>query len=670
MGKLLLLVALVMILLIGCSSAIAGKAFSDLSNVQKQFYWKCLDSDGCLTLLKNKQYSPYKACSLNCIEKSGNYTIEQGWCNDSDNGANYLIKGIITTNLNPTGKEDYCYTFPTGKEYLMEGGCKNNAYMYYQKNCAELGAKFKCGSGACFIPNQAPTLNPIGDKEVKEGEELSFEVTATDENGDELTYSVEGLPEGATFENKVFTWTPTYEQAGTYEVTSKVSDGELSNEEVITITVTDVLLNNAPILKPIGNKNVKEGGTLSFTINANDQEGDVLTYSATDLPVGAIFDQDIRTFFWNPDYEQAGTYSVTFIVSDGNSEDNETITIDVTNEEVPNCVVPVDGMIITENTIFCEGNYYLPNGVKIVNNGITLDCSNANVSGNNNNNGQSPSGITINSTSSITIKNCEIDNYFRGIHILNSSNIFIHDNTLLPKLGNTALDIIDGSNSFAKNNQVLGTTYIVWESYNNKLFQNTFMPGGGINSVLYFMSTSHNNYIKGNTFSNGEDGVNFQHGTYENVVEDNEFKDNWRTGIVIINSKNNIIRYNKLDSSNVLPFNDPSLQPIGIQLHDNSATGNLIYGNDISGMKTCIVSKETYNNTIYNNNFFNCDTPVYDQLSTTWNTQKKGGNYWDVFNEPSEGCSDLDTDGICDSPFVIDIDSQDNLPYTQMNGWK
>jgi hypothetical protein len=330
MSKLLLLVALVAVLLIGCSSAIAGKSFNQLLPEQKQFYWKCLDTDGCLTFLKEKQYTLYRTCALNCMDKSSSYIVaEQGWCKDSDNGADYLVKGVVTTNLNPAGKGDYCYTFPDGKEYLMEGSCQNNQYMYYQKNCKEFGVNFKCNFGVCFLPNQAPILNQIGDKEIKEGEPLSFEITATDENNDILTYSTVNLPIGATFEGNKFTWTPNYEQAGSYKVTFKVSDGEFSDEEMITITVIDVLLNNAPVLNPIGDKEVKEGEKISFEVSATDKDGDKLTFSVEGLPEGATFDNAV--FTWTPNYGSNGQYNIVFKTSDGKQLDTEIITIVVTN---------------------------------------------------------------------------------------------------------------------------------------------------------------------------------------------------------------------------------------------------------------------------------------------------------------------------------------------------
>ncbi|MCX8159284.1 MAG: Ig domain-containing protein, partial [Candidatus Pacearchaeota archaeon] len=118
-------------------------------------------------------------------------------------------------------------------------------------------------------------------------------------------------------------------QSGTYQVTFRVSDGSLSDEETISINVKDVVINNAPILDFIGDKNVSEGAVLEFMISATDIDGDVLTYSASGLPAGASFDANTRTFRWTPNYTQSGTYQVTFRVSDGSLSDEETISINV-----------------------------------------------------------------------------------------------------------------------------------------------------------------------------------------------------------------------------------------------------------------------------------------------------------------------------------------------------
>ena len=86
---------------------------------------------------------------------------------------------------------------------------------------------------------------------MNEGSTLSFVVTATDPDGDALTYSAGGLPAGASFDpaTQQFTWTPGYDQAGTYTVTFTAKDGtksySLSETKTVTITVGNVLQTSA-----------------------------------------------------------------------------------------------------------------------------------------------------------------------------------------------------------------------------------------------------------------------------------------------------------------------------------------------------------------------------------------------------------------------------------------
>jgi len=74
---------------------------------------------------------------------------------------------------------------------------------------------------------------------VVEGQTLEFTITATDPDGDPLTFSAYNLPDGASFNavTGTFSWTPRYDQAGVYVVRFEVSDGELSDFEDVTITV-------------------------------------------------------------------------------------------------------------------------------------------------------------------------------------------------------------------------------------------------------------------------------------------------------------------------------------------------------------------------------------------------------------------------------------------------
>ena len=96
--------------------------------------------------------------------------------------------------------------------------------------------------------------------------------------------------------------------------------------------------NQQPELLFIGSKTVNEGELMQFTVTATDADEDTLTYSAGILPIGANFDPDSREFRWKPNYDQAGGYEVTFIVTDDGEpplSDTETIIIEVINKRQP-----------------------------------------------------------------------------------------------------------------------------------------------------------------------------------------------------------------------------------------------------------------------------------------------------------------------------------------------
>ncbi len=179
----------------------------------------------------------------------------------------------------------------------------------------------------CTPKNHAPVIKDVPDKTVCEGEHLRFNVMATDADGDALTYSASNLPTGATFTGQTFDWTPKDGQDGIYYVTFRVSDGSLSDSTTAKITVKNCIVNHAPVLTPIGDKEICKGKTLSFMVSATDQDGDSLTYSAFGLPSGATFTN--KRFTWTPQY--TGTYYVTFSVSDGELSDSETVKITVKN---------------------------------------------------------------------------------------------------------------------------------------------------------------------------------------------------------------------------------------------------------------------------------------------------------------------------------------------------
>lgn len=196
--------------------------------------------------------------------------------------------------------------------------------------------------------NYPPVLETIGNRSVAANERLSFTVSADDPEGDTLTFSASGLPGGATFSGQTFTWTPTAAQAGTHTVTFVASDGQTQDSETITITVAAAGANAPPVLAAIGAKSTRENERLAFSVTATDADGDAIAYSANNLPTGASFSG--QSFSWTPGYDQAGSHQVTFVASDGQAQDSETVAISVANVNRPPVLSAIGDRSVDENS--------------------------------------------------------------------------------------------------------------------------------------------------------------------------------------------------------------------------------------------------------------------------------------------------------------------------------
>ncbi len=209
--------------------------------------------------------------------------------------------------------------------------------------------------GPIVIVNHAPELSAIGNKSVSEGQLLTFQVSATDADGDGIIYSASYLPEGASLDENTgaFSWTPSFSQAGTYPniVVTATDDSseEATDTELITISVVNV--NRAPVLGAIGPRTVDEGNVLQIILSASDADGDPLSYEAINLPPGSTFSTSTRTLSWTPSFSQSGIYSsIVFSVSDNGTpslSDSEAIAITVT-DVAPLVLTPVADSFLRE----------------------------------------------------------------------------------------------------------------------------------------------------------------------------------------------------------------------------------------------------------------------------------------------------------------------------------
>ncbi|MFQ5633244.1 MAG: Ig-like domain-containing protein, partial [bacterium] len=132
------------------------------------------------------------------------------------------------------------------------------------------------------VSNNLPVFQEIAAQEVNELEKVEFSVTATDADGETISYGVRNLPPGAGFDSlvtRIFIWNTGYDNAGLHEVvfTARDSKGDLA-EYVVPITVNN--LNQAPRItnwQPAAdNILVMTGQTQKFEVSAIDPDGEEL----------------------------------------------------------------------------------------------------------------------------------------------------------------------------------------------------------------------------------------------------------------------------------------------------------------------------------------------------------------------------------------------------------
>jgi len=184
--------------------------------------------------------------------------------------------------------------------------------------------------------NHPPVIDPIATKTVTAGHTLSFQVTGSDPDSDAITFSASHLPTGASFDpsTQTFSWRPLQADVGSHTgLQFTVNDGLAS---VSTTMEIDVLADHAPVIDAIGDKTVNAGRTLSFQVTGHDPDADPVTFSASNLPPGASFDQGTQMFAWTPTPADLGSYpNVTFTIDDSLLNASTSITITVNLNHAP-----------------------------------------------------------------------------------------------------------------------------------------------------------------------------------------------------------------------------------------------------------------------------------------------------------------------------------------------
>jgi len=325
--------------------------------------------------------------------------------------------------------------------------------------------------------------------------------------------------------------------------------------------------------------------------------------------------------------------------------------------------------------------------------GIRLFCSSGNSIAGNYITKNSRYGIYLDSSSNNTITENNITNNSRAIHLYSSSNNNINRNSIA-------------------HNSLVGIS--VYSSLSNGIAHNNLLD----NFEGIYLHSSLNNTIIANDIIDCWYGIYLYYSPKNNITA-NKVTNNW-SGILIHCSSNNklrdnVIAYNKYNfgvqgltgshfvqgvdvsntvdgnpiyywvsrADNVVPTNAGFVALVNctnitvqkVNLKNNvqgvllvNTTNSKVVASNITNNYEGIYIYFSSNNSIYHNNFINntFQVRIYNSINTWDNGYPSGGNYWSDYNGTDlySGVYQNETgsDGIGDTPYVIDEDNVDHYP--------
>ncbi|QQX78606.1 tandem-95 repeat protein [Shewanella sp. KX20019] len=173
--------------------------------------------------------------------------------------------------------------------------------------------------------NDAPTITGSPSTQINQGQLYSFSPAAADIDGDNLYFSVTGVPQWASF------------NVQTGQITGTPSNGDIGNSAAIVIRVRDrqsgglsaslapfnievVNVNDAPTITGNPSTSVNQDQGYSFSPAAADIDGDNLYFSVTGLPLWASFNAQTGQISGTPSNDDIGnSAAIVITVSDRQS---------------------------------------------------------------------------------------------------------------------------------------------------------------------------------------------------------------------------------------------------------------------------------------------------------------------------------------------------------------
>jgi len=294
----------------------------------------------------------------------------------------------------------------------------------------------------------------------------------------------------------------------------------------------------------------------------------------------------------------------------------------------------------------------------------------------------SGNGTTLSGRTNITIRNTTIKTFYTGIYLFSSNNNSVLGNNITANnvgvwLKSSNYNSLSGNNITNNNYRGIGLGY---SSNYNSISDNNATANNQDGIGLY---SSSNNSISGNSITaNNYDGI-YLYSSSGNSVSGNNITNNGigvflgyssnYSGISGNNITNNVAGIDLDYSSNYNSISDNNITAnhSGILLYsssNNSISGNNVTANNHYG----IWLDNSSINLIYHNSFIDNTKHAHSYGSVNvWDVgYPSGGNYWSNYtgvDEKSGSSQDESgSDGIGDTPYIIDANNADRYPLMGM----
>ena len=266
--------------------------------------------------------------------------IEAIWVTPSEAPAGYRISWAQVGDPYLTWTDSTGNAFPTDPSRTITG--LEEGIEYKAKVRATYAGTSGDWSGEITITvarsaNNPPTADAGTAQTVQEGDTVTLSATASDQDGDQLTYSwrhdssLEMILTGADSLAPSFT-APQVRGNTTITFTLTADDGMENGTDTVQVTVLDEPANSPPSVDAGEPVAVSEGAQVTINATASDQDGDQLTYSwnhDSALGISLANAASLSPTFTAPQVSANTTVAFTLTADDGTDTRSDTVTVTI-----------------------------------------------------------------------------------------------------------------------------------------------------------------------------------------------------------------------------------------------------------------------------------------------------------------------------------------------------